>query len=44
MIVPVGPDGGNQYLEQFDKDENGVVSQTRLMGVMYVPLTDLKNT
>lgn len=44
LIVPVGPEGGSQYLEQFDKNENGEVSNTRLMGVMYVPLTDLKNT
>ncbi|XP_055610466.1 protein-L-isoaspartate(D-aspartate) O-methyltransferase [Uranotaenia lowii] len=41
MIIPVGPDGGTQYLEQYDKDSNGKVSNTRLMGVMYVPLTDL---
>ncbi|XP_055524319.1 protein-L-isoaspartate(D-aspartate) O-methyltransferase [Wyeomyia smithii] len=41
LIVPVGPDGGTQYLEQYDKDGNGKVSKTRLMGVMYVPLTDL---
>lgn len=41
MIVPVGPDGGTQYLEQYDKDQDGKVAKTRLMGVMYVPLTDL---
>lgn len=41
MIVPVGPEDGTQYLEQYDKDANGKVSKTRLMGVMYVPLTDL---
>lgn len=41
LIVPVGPDGGTQYLEQYDKDGSGTVSKTRLMGVMYVPLTDL---
>lgn len=41
MIVPVGPDGGTQYLEQYDKDSDGKVEKTRLMGVMYVPLTDL---
>lgn len=41
MIVPVGPDGGMQYLEQYDKNADGKVEKTRLMGVMYVPLTDL---
>lgn len=41
LIVPVGPDGGTQYLEQYDKDQDGKVAKTRLMGVMYVPLTDL---
>ncbi|KAH8278953.1 hypothetical protein KR018_011772 [Drosophila ironensis] len=41
LIVPVGPDGGTQYMQQYDKDENGKVKMTQLMGVMYVPLTDL---
>ncbi|XP_058817716.1 protein-L-isoaspartate(D-aspartate) O-methyltransferase [Topomyia yanbarensis] len=41
LLVPVGPDGGTQYLEQYDKDANGKVTKSRLMGVMYVPLTDL---
>ena len=39
LIVPVGPEGGNQYLEQHDKKEDGTVSVQRLMGVRYVPLT-----
>ncbi|GAB0098844.1 Protein-L-isoaspartate(D-aspartate) O-methyltransferase [Sergentomyia squamirostris] len=42
LIVPVGPAQGSQYLEQYDKDTSGTVTKTRLMGVMYVPLTDLK--
>lgn len=44
LIVPVGPDGGTQYLEQYDKNGAGVVTKKRLFGVMYVPLTDLNKT
>lgn len=39
MIVPVGPEGGAQYLEQHDKDKDGKITVKRLMGVRYVPLT-----
>ncbi|XP_055681242.1 protein-L-isoaspartate(D-aspartate) O-methyltransferase [Lutzomyia longipalpis] len=42
LVVPVGPEQGSQYLEQYDKDSSGTVTKTRLMGVRYVPLTDLK--
>jgi len=40
MIIPVGPDGGSQALEQYDKHPDGHVTKTKLMGVIYVPLTD----
>ncbi|KAL0267574.1 UNVERIFIED_CONTAM: hypothetical protein PYX00_009808 [Menopon gallinae] len=40
LIVPIGPEGGNQNLEQIDKRLDGTVTRTSVMGVVYVPLTD----
>lgn len=43
LVCPVGPPGGNQVLYQVDKDSTGRhVNKTALMGVIYVPLTDLQ--
>lgn len=40
LIVPVGPEGANQVLMQYDKTSDGHIVETQLMGVIYVPLTD----
>ncbi|XP_041988583.1 protein-L-isoaspartate(D-aspartate) O-methyltransferase [Aricia agestis] len=40
LIVPVGPEGGEQYLTQVDKALDGTTSTKKLMSVIYVPLTD----
>ena len=39
LILPVGPDGGEQVLQLVTKGEDGRVSVDSLMGVRYVPLT-----
>ena len=40
MVVPVGPEHGDQYLVQYDKEADGTVKRKALMGVRYVPLAD----
>lgn len=40
MLIPVGAVQSNQRFLQVDKDQNGGVKITDLMGVIYVPLTD----
>lgn len=39
LIIPVGPEHGDQVLLQVDKDAAGRVSERELFGVRYVPLT-----
>ncbi|KIJ95072.1 hypothetical protein K443DRAFT_683319 [Laccaria amethystina LaAM-08-1] len=38
MFIPVGT--FMQFIEQIDKDKNGKLTRTKVMGVRYVPLTD----
>lgn len=43
MVLPVGPDGGSQVLEQYDRQSDGTFLKKALMGVIYVPLTDKRH-
>eukprot|EP00128_Syssomonas_multiformis_P017486 Colp12_sorted_trinity150504_noHs@4763 len=38
MVIPVGPEGGHQQLEVYEKDEQGHIKKEAVMGVIYVPL------
>ncbi|XP_035434057.1 protein-L-isoaspartate(D-aspartate) O-methyltransferase isoform X1 [Spodoptera frugiperda] len=40
LIIPVGPEGGEQHLTQVDKAADGTTTVKKLMSVIYVPLTD----
>jgi len=42
LIIPVGPDGGTQYLMQVDKNEDGTHVEKTITGVRYVPLIQKK--
>eukprot|EP00210_Caulerpa_lentillifera_P002850 g2724.t1 len=44
MVIPIGPKGQLQRLMCIDKDLDGNVQETSLMGVRYVPLTEPMTT
>ncbi|KAJ6217759.1 hypothetical protein RDWZM_008916 [Blomia tropicalis] len=40
LIIPIGERSSEQHLEQIDKAADGSIKRQKIMGVMYVPLTD----
>ena len=41
LVIPVGEQGGSQYIYIIDKDSNGKITQRKTLGVSYVPLTSV---
>ena len=41
LVIPVGEQGGDQYINIIDKDKNGKISITKTLGVSYVSLTSV---
>ena len=41
LVIPVGEQGGDQYINIIDKDSNGKISIKKTLGVSYVPLTSV---
>ena len=41
LVIPVGEQGGDQYINIIDKDSNGKISIKKTLGVSYVHLTSV---
>ncbi len=39
MIIPVGPNYGNQDLVLIEKDEDGAIARREVLPVVFVPFT-----
>ena len=42
MFIPVGKANEDQWIYLVDKNEKGEIKEQKIMGVSYVPLTDVK--
>ena len=43
LVIPVGEEGGTQFIYIIDKDKNGKITQNKGLCVSYVPLTSAEN-
>ena len=43
LVIPVGEEGGTQYINIIDKDNNGKITKTQELCVSYVPLTSAEH-
>ncbi|EPB91982.1 protein-L-isoaspartate O-methyltransferase [Mucor circinelloides 1006PhL] len=43
LFIPVGKEDEEQWIMIYDKDEHGHITETKWLGVKYVPLTDVEN-
>ena len=41
LVIPVGEQDGDQYINIIDKDNNGKITIKKTLGVSYVPLTSV---
>ncbi len=43
LVIPIGEEGGTQYIYIIDKDNNGKITKTQGLCVSYVPLTSAEH-